>query len=59
MPRQIFDYDSGEFINPISDDMGIDSDGNFHIRIGDNMSMNLETGDLHVISGWDDENNED
>ncbi len=39
--------------------MGIDEDGDFHIRIGDNMSMDLDTGDLHFVSGWDDEEDED
>lgn len=29
------------------------------MRMGDNMSMNLETGELHIISGWNDNADED
>ena len=30
-----------------------------HMRMGDNMSMNLETGELHITSGWNDNAEED
>ena len=29
------------------------------MRMGDNMSMNLETGELHITSGWNDNVDED
>ena len=29
------------------------------MRMGDNMSMNLETGELHITSGWNDNAEED
>lgn len=29
------------------------------MRMGDNMSMNLETGELHITSGWNDNADED
>lgn len=51
----IFDYDDGDFVFQTSDNMGIDSDGNIHIRMGDNMAMDMETGELHFTSGWDDD----
>ena len=51
----IFDYDDGDFIFQTSDNMGIDSDGDMHIRMGDNMSMDFSTGELHFTSGWKDE----
>ena len=44
MSNSIFNYDDGNFIYPTSDNMGFDSEGNLHMRMGDNMSMNLETG---------------
>ncbi len=58
MRNPIFDYDDGNFIYPTSDTMGIDSDGNLHLRMSDNMSMNMETGELHFNSGWADNNDE-
>lgn len=59
MRNSIFNYDDGNFIYPTSDNMGVDSEGNLHMRMGDNMSMNLETGELHIISGWNDSADED
>ncbi len=59
MYNPIFNYDGGNFIYPTSDNMGFDSEGNLHMRMGDNMSMNLETGELHVTSGWNDNTGED
>lgn len=39
MGRNFFDYDDGDFAHTISD----------------NMAMDMETGDLHFISGWSDD----
>ena len=55
----IFNYDDDNYIYQTSDNMGIDSDGDFHMRIGDNMSMNMDTGDLHFNSGWNCNNDDD
>lgn len=57
MYNPIFNYDDGDFIYQTSDNMGIDSDGNLHMRISDNMSMDMGTGELHFNSGW--KNNDD
>lgn len=54
MHNPIFDYDNGDFIYQTSENMGIDSDGDIHMRIGDNMSMDLDTCELHFNSGWED-----
>ena len=32
--------------------MGMSSDGDMLMRMGDNMVMNMDTGDLELISGW-------
>ncbi len=34
--------------------MAIDSEGNMLLRIADNMAMDIETGDFHIVSGWND-----
>ena len=52
MRNPIFNYDDGNFIYQTSRNMGIDSDGNLHMRMGDNMSMDMDTGELHFNSGW-------
>lgn len=50
-----FDFDKGEFGFMLSDDMGMDSDGNVMIKMGDNTAMDMDSGDLHIVSGWDDD----
>ena len=32
--------------------MGMDNDGNLHMRVGDNCSMDMNTGELHITSSW-------
>ena len=58
MNRNIFNYDDGDFIHTISDNTAIDSDGNLLMRMGDNMAMDMVTGDLHFVSGWSDNEDE-
>ena len=48
----IFDYSDGDFIMPLDDQLGIDSDGNLHMRMGENCSMDMDSGDLHFASPW-------
>ena len=55
MSRNFFDYDEGDFAYTISDNMAIDSDGDLLMRMGDDMAMDMVTGDLHFISGWSDD----
>ena len=55
MSRNFFDYDDGDFAHTISNNMAIDSDGDLLMRMGDNMAMNMVSGDLHFISGWSDD----
>lgn len=57
MSRNFFDYDDEDFAYTISDNMAIDSDGDLLMRMGDNMALDMVTGDLHFISVWSD--NED
>ena len=42
----------------ISDDMGMDSDGNMMMRVGDNMAMDMDSGELHFVSGWNDDDDD-
>ncbi len=52
MNRNFFDYDDEDFAYTISDNMAIDSDGDLLMRMGDNMALDMVTGDLHFISVW-------
>ena len=47
-----FDYDNGGFGFSISDNMGMNSDGNMMMRMSDNMAMDMDSGDIHMISSW-------
>lgn len=55
----IFDYNDGDFIISSSGNLGIDSNGDLNMRMGDNMSMDLNTGELHINSGWRNDNSDD
>lgn len=58
MSKNFFDYDDGDFVHTFSNNMAIDSDGHMLMCMGNNMAIDMETGDLHFISGWDDDEND-
>ena len=59
MGKPIFDYDDGDFIFNTSGNIAFDSDGNMMMRMSDNMAMDLDSGDIHIVSSWtDDDDNE-
>lgn len=39
--------------------MSIDSDGDFMMSMGDNMAMDMDTIDIHFISSWCNDDDED
>lgn len=39
--------------------MAIDSDGDLLIRMGDNIAMDIASGELHIISGWSNDEDDD
>ena len=59
MSKYIFDYESGDFVHRISDNMAIDSDGNMMMRISEHLAIDMDSGDLHHTSSWNNkEDNE-
>lgn len=58
MSKYIFDYDDGDFAMSISDSMAMDSEGNLMMRMGDHIAMDMDTGDIHMISLWPDDDEE-
>ena len=54
----IFDYDDGDIIYS-GGNIGFDSDGDMMMRMGDGLAMDMDTGELHIVSGWDDDDDRD
>ena len=50
-----FDFNNNDFIFHTSDHTGIGSSGNVYVRTGDNMSVDLSSGEIHVTSDWTNE----
>ena len=50
MGKHFFDYEDGNFAHLISDNMAIDSNGDLLMRMGDNMAMDMDSGEIHIIS---------
>ncbi len=36
----------------------MDSDGHMMIKMGGNMAMDMDSGELHIVSGWDTDKND-
>ena len=61
MFNPIFDFESGSFIfpDPRTGNTGLDMNGDIHVRMSNNMSMDLSTGEMHINSGWKTNDNEE
>ena len=59
MSKHFFDFEDGDFAHTISDYMAIDSDGDLLMRLGDNMAMDMDTVDIHIISSWSNDDEDD
>ena len=59
MSKNFFDYDDGDFVHTMSDNMALDSDGDLMMRMENNMAMDMDSGELHIISDWSDDDEED
>ena len=47
----IFDVEDGDFLIKMSDNMMMDSEGHLMQSYGNNMAMDMETGELHMTMG--------
>lgn len=59
MGTHFFDFNDGDFAFAIADRMAIDSEGNTMMRVGDTMAMDMNSGELHVVSFWDNDDGRD
>lgn len=56
--KRFFDYDSGEYTTEISGGLIMGDDGDLLQRMGKNMALDLDSGELHTISSvFDDDKN--
>lgn len=59
MSKHFFDYNDGDYVHSVSDNMAMDSDGNMMMRMGNNMAMDMDSGDIHFISFWSADEEDD
>ena len=53
MSKLFFDFEDGDFALRMSDNMAMDSDGNLVIKMSDNLVMDMDSGELHLTSRCD------
>lgn len=49
----LFDFTKSKFIFDYGDNTAIDTEGTLYTRVSDDFAMDLETGELDFIIGWD------
>lgn len=59
MSKHFFDYNDGDYVHSVSDNMAMDSDGNMMMLMGNNMAMDMDSGDIHFISSWSADEEDD
>ena len=52
MGKHFFDYENGSIGMSLSGNMLIDSDGDLMMKMSDNMAMDMDFGELHLISSF-------
>lgn len=52
MSKPIFDFDDNNTIIQTSNDNGFNTNGDFMIKLGDNLAVNTRSGQTHLVSGW-------
>lgn len=59
MDKHFFDYDDGDFAYSISNNMAVNSKGDLLMRMNNNTAINMDTGNIHIISSRRDEDDDD
>ena len=54
----IWDFEDGDLLFGRSGDTAFDSDGHMMMRMSDNMAMDMNSGEIHFISTWLDDDEE-
>ena len=58
MCKSFMDMEDGDLCFTTSGNMAMDSEGHMMMRMGDNMAMDMDLGELHMVSSWDDDDDE-
>ena len=58
MSGPIFKTDDGDWIYPTGGNLGIDSNGDMVMRLSDNLAMDLDSGEIHLTTAWNDGDDE-
>ena len=52
MTGPFIDFNDGDLGLPLSDNLAIDSEGHTLMKMSENMAVDVDNGDVHLISGW-------
>ncbi len=52
MGKFLFDFTDGDPLFTLSEHMAMDCSGNMMMRLGDNMAMDMSSGNLHFVTPW-------
>lgn len=55
MRKRLFDHKDEDYAQTISDNMAMNSDGDLMLCMGEHMAMELDSGELHLVSEWSDD----
>lgn len=55
MKNPIWDMEDGDFLFKSGRNTAVDSEGNWMMRMSDHMAMDMQTGEIHMTIGWEDE----
>ena len=48
------DNTDGDVIFTTTGNLGIDNDGHMMLRLSDNLAMDMDNGEVHLVSSWPD-----
>lgn len=54
MSNPIFGLDDWQPIFPVDDNLGVDLNGSFKMRMGDGLAMDLDSGEIMFTTSWHD-----
>lgn len=58
MRKKLSGHDDGDLVRRISDHPAVDSDGNM-MGISDNLAVEMDSGALHFVATWKNEEEDD
>ena len=55
MCKSFLDIEDGDLCIPVSDDFFMDTEGHMMMLMGNDMAMDMDTGELHMIDQLEDD----